>query len=104
MGLPMRQLERRSQSKSSHKKKKKSGPTIGLVNQPIPKHTTNGSLPTPPINTTNVVTVEGQNQTTTERQRTQITYLTQQKKKKKQPMILYITKEPIAVNTTRELR
>ena len=31
----------------------KSGPTIGLVNQPIPKHTTNGSLPTPPINTTN---------------------------------------------------
>ena len=57
----------------------KSGPTIGLVNQPIPKHTTNGSLPTPPINTTNIVAVEGQNQTTTERQRTQITYLTQPK-------------------------
>merc|ERR1712086_617529 len=62
MGLPMRQLERRSQSKSSHKKKKKSGPTIGLVNQPIPRHTTNGSLPTPPINTTDVVTVGGRNQ------------------------------------------
>ena len=38
----------------------KSGLTIGLVNQPIPKHTTNGSLPTPPINTTDVVTVGGQ--------------------------------------------
>merc|ERR1712008_390008 len=52
-----------------------------------------GSLPTPPINTTDVVTVGGQNQnndgTAT---------------KKKQPMILYITKETIAINTTHGLR
>ena len=55
----------------------------------------------PPINTTNVVAVEGQNQTTTERQRTQITYLTQPKNN---PWTFTSQKETIAVNTERELR